>query len=131
MRLLVDTQVILWWKQGSRSLGRRARIAIGQEASLVFVSTASAWEIALKSRAGRLSLSEPLHHWMPGELEREGFLMLNVTADHVNGLAALPDHHEDPFDRLLIAQARHEGLTIVTADPVFQAYGVSVVDARV
>lgn len=130
MNLLLDTQTLLWWKEGSRKLGRRARRTIEREAATVFVSAASAWEIAIKSRAGRLALSAPLHTWMPEELERNGFVTLSVTIDHAVEVASLPDHHHDPFDRILIVQARHEGLTVVTADAAFGDYGVPVLDAR-
>jgi PIN domain nuclease of toxin-antitoxin system len=130
VNLLLDTQALLWWKEGSRKLGRRTRRLIERDATSVRVSAVSAWEIAIKSRSGRLRLLEPLHHWMPEELERSGFVILNVTARHAVAVASLPEHHEDPFDRLLIAQAREEALTIVTSDPVFDEYGGSVLDAR-
>ena len=130
MNLLLDTQAILWWKEGSRKLGPRARRAIERDAASVHVSAASAWEIAIKARAGRLALASPLHHWMPSELERDGFVMLNVTVEHAVGVGALPNHHDDPFDRLLIVQARQEGLTVVTSDSVFDEYDVPVLDAR-
>jgi PIN domain nuclease of toxin-antitoxin system len=124
MNLLLDTQALLWWKEGSKRLGSRARRAIESGATTVRVSAVSAWEIAIKSRSGRLKLSEPLAAWMPERLEREGFLMLSVT------VGSLPGHHHDPFDRLLIAQARAEDLTLVTADMVFDDYEVTVLDAR-
>ena len=130
MNLLLDTQALLWWKEGSRKLGRRARRAIDRDAATVRVSAASAWEIAIKSRSGRLRLAEPLHTWMPEELERNGFLMLTVSVEHAVLVASLPDHHDDPFDRLLIAQARSEGLTVVTSDTAFDSYDVRVLDAR-
>jgi PIN domain nuclease of toxin-antitoxin system len=129
VNLLLDTQALLWWKEGSRKLGRRARRAIERDATTVSVSAASAWEIAIKARAGRLALSAPLHTWMPEELERNGFLMLSVTVDHAVAVASLPDHHHDPFDRILIVQARDEGLTVVTADNAFGDYDVKVLDA--
>ena len=131
MKLLLDTQAVLWWKEGSRKLGPRARRAIETEAAVVRVSAVSAWEIAIKSRSGRLTLREPLHRWMPDELERNGFVMLGIAVAHAVAVASLPDHHDDPFDRLLIVQARHEGLTIVTSDPAFDVYNVAVLDARV
>jgi PIN domain nuclease of toxin-antitoxin system len=130
VNLLLDTQAILWWKAGSRKLGAQARRAIGRDAASVRISAVSAWELAIKSRAGRLALTDPLHTWMPGALEREGFLMLSVTVEHAVAVASLPDHHDDPFDRLLIVQAREEGLTIVTSDAVFDEYDVKVLDAR-
>lgn len=130
MNLLLDTQALLWWKAGNRKLGRRARRAIETGAGTVRVSAASAWEIAIKTRTGRLTLAEPLDTWLPDQLERDGFLMLNVTVPHAVAVAFLPDHHHDPFDRMLVAQARAEGLTLVTSDAVFDAYGVPVLDAR-
>jgi PIN domain nuclease of toxin-antitoxin system len=130
VNLLLDTQALLWWKAGSRRLGRRARRAIETEAATVRVSAASAWELAIKVRAGRLKLAEPLHLWMPDGLKRDGFLMLDVAVEHAVAVALLPDHHQDPFDRLLIAQARSESLTIVTSDAAFDAYDVKVLDAR-
>lgn len=130
MNLLLDTQALLWWKQGSRKLGPRARRAIERDAATVRVSAASAWEIAIKSRTGRLRLAEPLHRWMPDGLLRDGFLLLSITVEHAVAVASLPDHHDDPFDRLLIAQARGDGLTVVTSDAAFDAYDVPVLDAR-
>lgn len=129
MNLLLDTQALLWWKEGSRKLGRRARRGIEADATTVRVSAASAWEIAIKLRIGRLHLREPLDAWLPGRLEQEGFLMLSVTVEHAVAVASLPDHHQDPFDRMLIAQARIEALTIVTSDTAFDAYDVRVLDA--
>jgi PIN domain nuclease of toxin-antitoxin system len=88
------------------------------------------WDQASAALYGRLRC-EPLHTWMPDELERNGFLMLSVTVEHALAVAALPTHHDDPFDRLLIAQARVERLTVVTSDTVFDQYDVGVLDARV
>jgi PIN domain nuclease of toxin-antitoxin system len=129
-RLLLDTQVLLWWKEGSRKLGQRARREIETHAAPIHVSAVTAWEIAIKSQLGRLTLAAPLHSWMPGGLEREGFEMLSVTVEHAVAVASLPAHHPDPFDRLLIAQAQIEDLTIVTSDTAFDEYGVRVLDAR-
>lgn len=130
MNLLLDTQTLLWWREGSRKLGPRARAAIETLAATVRVSVASVWELAIKSRAGRLRLREPLHLWLPAAIETSGFVTLQITMDHAIGVAGLPDHHADPFDRLLIAQARLEDLTIVTSDTAFDDYDVRVLDAR-
>jgi PIN domain nuclease of toxin-antitoxin system len=130
MNLLLDTQSLLWWRDGSRKLGPRARAAIEIQAATVRVSAASAWELAIKSRAGRLRLRQPLHLWLPAAIESSGFATLDVTIDHALGVASLPDHHADPFDRLLIVQARSEDLTIVTSDTAFGDYDVRVLDAR-
>jgi PIN domain nuclease of toxin-antitoxin system len=131
VRLLLDTQALLWWRHGDRKLGRRARRAIEVEADAVWVSAASVWEIAIKSRSGKLRLRDPLAAWMPEVLEQRGFEALDVTIAHAIAVASLPVHHADPFDRLLIAQARMEGLTIVTSDTAFADYEVTRLDARV
>lgn len=130
MNLLLDTQTLLWWRDGNRRLGRRARRAIASDAASVTVSAASIWEMAIKSSIGRLKLRDPLDVWMGGTLQAHGFTTLSITIAHAVGVAALPHHHPDPFDRLLIAQAQLEHLTIVTADSAFDDYDVTVLDAR-
>lgn len=130
MKLLLDTQALLWWMEGNRKLGPRARRSIERDAAIVYVSAVSAWEIAIKSSIGRLTMRVPLAHWLPDGLERDGFVMLNVTVRHAVGVAALPAHHDDPFDRLLIVQAGSEGLTVVTSDAALDDYGVPLLDAR-
>jgi len=131
VNLLLDTQALLWWRDGSRRLGRRARQAIEREAATVAVSAASVWEIVIKSSIGRLRLKDSLDVWMQSALESHGFATLSVTVAHAAAVAALPPHHGDPFDRLLIAQAHLERLTLVTADAAFDDYDVPVLDARV
>lgn len=88
------------------------------------------WEIAIKSSLGRLRLKDSLDVWIDRALESHGFATLSVTVAHAAAVADLPQHHGDPFDRLLIVQARLEGLAIMTADASFEAYDVTVVDAR-
>jgi PIN domain nuclease of toxin-antitoxin system len=130
VNLLLDTQTLLWWRAANRRLGRRARQAIESGAATVAVSAASIWEIAIKSGIGKLRLRDPLGAWIPDALEQHGFRMLSVTVSHAAAVALLPPHHADPFDRLLIAQARLEGLTVVTSDTAFDDYDVEVLDAR-
>lgn len=129
MTLLLDTQSLLWWRQGTARLGPKARAAIGRAAD-VLVSAASAWEIAIKWQTGRLPFREPVAAWMPAAIADSGFRVLNVTVEHAIAVADLPLHHVDPFDRLLIVQAQLEQLTIVTSDTAFDAYDVKVLDAR-
>src|SRR5436305_1187599 len=124
MNLLLDTQALLWWRLGSPKLGIRARRTIERYAPNVRVSAASAWEMAIKVRAGRLTLPEALDLWLPAAVSSSGFRTLSVTIDHAAAIASLPEHHADPFDRLLIAQAQREALTIVTSDPAFDGYEV-------
>ncbi len=130
MRLLLDTQALIWWNEGSRKLGRRTRAAIGREASGVLVSAATAWEMAIKSVTGRLTIREPVDRWMAAVLQNSGFDALDVTMAHALAVAELPAHHADPFDRLLIAQAQLDDLTIVTSDSAFEDYDVRAFDAR-
>jgi PIN domain nuclease of toxin-antitoxin system len=128
--LLLDTQALLWWRQGHRKLGPRARAAIEQEAFGVLVSAATAWELAIKSVINKLTLRDAVERWLPAALDGSGFGTLPVTVTHALAVATLPFHHADPFDRLLIAQAQLENLTIVTADSAFEDYDVKLLDAH-
>lgn len=120
-RLLLDTHVVIWWRMGGDRLNEAARQAIGL-ASLVYVSAASAWETAIKTSLGKLRIPESFE---AGVID-SGFQKLNIAFAHAEGVAALPLHHRDPFDRLLIAQARSENLTLVTGDRQLEAYDVPV-----
>lgn len=130
MTLLLDSQALLWWREGNRKLGPRAREAISQGAFGVLVSAVSAWELVIKSATGKLTLREPIERWLPAALDGSGFDTLPVTLAHALAVTSLPLHHADPFDRLLIAQAQLERLTIVTADAAFDDYDVKLLDAR-
>lgn len=130
VNLLLDTQALLWWRHGTKKLGARARAAIAREAADVRVSAASAWEIATKFHAGRLTLPAPAESWLFTALDDSGFRPLAISVEHAVAAGALPQVHGDPFDRMLIAQARIEHLTIVTSDTVFGDYDVKVLDAR-
>jgi len=130
VRLLLDSHVLLWFMAGSARLGRRALDIISARDSEVWISAASAWEIALKESLGRLELASPAGEIIPDAITRYGFRPLHITVEHGLSAAALPEHHKDPFDRMLIVQARAEGLRIVTADRQFAAYDVSLVDAQ-
>lgn len=128
--LLLDTHVLLWWLQDNRRLGTQAKALIRRSESLVFVSAATAWEIAIKVGLGRLDLGEPPDTCVPRELDRNGFRPLRVTVAHALALTRLPPHHQDPFDRLLVAQSILDGLSLMTADSALAEYGVAIVDAR-
>lgn len=124
MKLLLDTHAFLWWRGDPRRLDRKAERAIAR-AEVVFVSAASAWEAAIKASLGKLRFPGSFE----AAVEDSDFAKLEITFAHVEGLRDLAPFHADPFDRLLIAQARYEGLTIVTRDPQFAAYGVSLLEA--
>ncbi len=120
-RLLLDTHVFLWWKVDDPRLGSQAREAIAQ-ADLVLVSAASAWEAAIKAQLGKLELSASFAEGVVAS----GFEKLPINFEHAEENAKLPSHHRDPFDRMLIAQARVEGLTLVTHDRGLAAYDVPI-----
>jgi len=122
LKLLLDTHVVLWWVQDDRRLGREARDAIAR-ADFVWVSAASGWEVATKVSKRQLRLTEPLQVTVVAD----GFTELPFALRHAEELQRLPSHHRDPFDRILVAQARVEGATIVTHDRAFEAYGVPVI----
>ncbi|MGH7517300.1 MAG: type II toxin-antitoxin system VapC family toxin [Gemmatimonadales bacterium] len=123
MNLLLDTHVLIWWDEGQR-LSAPARRAI-READEVYVSAASAWEVAIKIALGRLRPTRTVEQ----AAADSGFLELPVTFRHATRVASLPPVHRDPFDRLLVAQAAEEGLTLVSRDRALERYGVSVVHA--
>jgi PIN domain nuclease of toxin-antitoxin system len=124
-RLLLDTAPLIWWDADDPQLGARARAAI-EDASEVWVSAASAWEIAIKQAVGKLDTKRDT----ADAVAQAGFVPLPVSFAHAAAVRDLPPHHRDPFDRLIIASARVEGLTIVTSDARFGPYGVPLVDAR-
>ena len=125
MRLLVDTNALIWWFDDDASLSPKARAAIADPQNEVFASSLSFAEIAIKQGLGKLDgpfISDDL-------LAEQGISPLPLTPRHGRRVVELPLHHRDPFDRLLIAQALEEGLTIVTADARFRAYGVPLLAA--
>jgi PIN domain nuclease of toxin-antitoxin system len=123
VRLLLDTHVFLWWR-AARDMRPQAVDAI-RGADDVFVSAASAWEVAIKAARGKIRLSGSF-----GEgVTASGFVPLPINFLHALAAGELPPHHRDPFDRMLVAQAAVEELTLVTRDPVFARYGVALIEA--
>lgn len=122
MKLLLDAHVVVWWVRDDRRLKREAREAIAT-ADVVWVSAATAMEVAIKESLRRLRVNEPLR----ATVATDGFMELPVTFQHASALASLPFHHTDPFDRMLVAQARVEGATIVTHDRALEPYGVPII----
>jgi PIN domain nuclease of toxin-antitoxin system len=127
MNLLLDTHALIWWLFDDSRLVEPARSAIAEPKNRVLVSAASAWEISTKHRLGKLPEAGDLVEGLPTYLRRARFGELPVELGHALAAGALPGPHRDPFDRMLIAQARIERLPIVTIDPVFRDYGVRVV----
>lgn len=122
MSLLLDTHILLWWLSDDSLLPTAAREAIASPQTEVLVSAATAWEIAIKQAAGRLDAPEDLLE----AVEANDFQTLTITAAHAVDAAALPPHHSDPFDRILIAQARAETLTLISVDNRFPKYDVEL-----
>ncbi len=121
MRLLLDTHALLWWL-ADEGLAEHARNAIADPANMVIVSAASAWEISIKKALGKLVAPDDLER----QLDEGGFTPLPISIAHGIAAGQLPRHHDDPFDRMLIAQAFAEGLTVVTHDKRFSDYDVAM-----
>jgi PIN domain nuclease of toxin-antitoxin system len=121
VNLLLDTHILLWWLADDPGLSDRHRSAIADPANVVYVSAASAWEIAIKKAVGKLIAPNDLGAALiTSELEQ-----LPITVAHAEAVGRLPPHHRDPFDRMLIAQAGVEDLTVVSGDPMFAQYEVT------
>lgn len=120
-RLLLDTHVFLWWRADDRRIRRAVRDRVAA-ADVVFVSAATAWEAAIKVALGRLSIPESIE----AGAVASGFERLPINFAHAEEAGRLPPHHGDPFDRMLLAQARLEGLTLVTHDRQLEPYGVLI-----
>lgn len=125
MRLLLDTHALLWWLAGDLALSTRARNAIADDGNEVYVSAASAWEVTTKYRLGKLAGAGPLAVDFAREVASQGFLSLPITLQHGQSAGTLPGTHRDPFDRMLIAQARDERMALVSNESVFDEYGVT------
>ena len=125
MNLLLDTHVLIWVFSHDSSLSPTATEAIRDGRNLVFVSAATAWEIAIKKALGKLRVPG---NYQEG-LKRYRFTPLDITTEHALAVEQLPPHHKDPFDRMLIAQVQIERLTLVTHDPNMKAYGIPIIEA--
>ena len=126
MRCLLDTHVLLWWIEDDPKLRTRVRAIITDPANEIVVSAATLWEAAIKRALGKLRFETPV---LLDSLGRGGVGILPITAEHALAAGDLPRHHDDPFDRMLVAQAIAEGFTLVTSDPWLRAYQVALVRA--
>ncbi|MFD3403497.1 type II toxin-antitoxin system VapC family toxin [Kribbella sp. NPDC058693] len=123
-RLLLDTHVLIWWLQASPELSDDLRNRIDTELD-VYVSAASVWELSIKQAAGKIKLPDDLREW----IERGGLSELPISMAHADVAGRLPPIHRDPFDRMLVAQALVERLTLVTRDELIQRYDVPILEA--
>jgi PIN domain nuclease of toxin-antitoxin system len=124
MRLLLDTHAFMWWAMDDQRLSRAAHAALSRMDSEVFVSAASAWEVATKVRRGNWPEAEAVVADFPRAIEEFGFRQLSITVEHGQRAGFLPGDHKDPFDRMLIAQAQAENLVIVSNEKIFDEWHV-------
>ncbi|HWF98945.1 MAG TPA: type II toxin-antitoxin system VapC family toxin [Steroidobacteraceae bacterium] len=124
-KLLLDTHALIWWAISDKRLSRKVRSLIEDEQTVVFVSSASAWEIATKVRLGRLTWSSP------GSVEsycrNQGFELLSISVAHAERAGSWPQEHGDPFDRMLAAQGEREQLPVATNDPKIKLFDVATI----
>lgn len=123
MKFLLDTHTLIWWLANDVTLSQTAKTVIANPDNLIFVSAASAWEIAIKKQIGKLNIPDDLET----QIEKQDFQPLPITISHAAYIEKLPLHHKDPFDRIIIAQAICEKMKIITRDKKFDAYQVDVV----
>ena len=126
MKLLLDTHAFLWWIMDDPKLSPQAADAIQDSDNDIYVSVASAWEIAIKAGLGKLKLPDTPKRFVPRQIAANNFLVLPINLDHGLAVQDLPLHHCDPFDRLLVTQSQIEKMPIVTDDGLIKRYGVKV-----
>ena len=126
MKLLLDTQCWLWWFAQPERLNSDAIAQIDDETNEIWLSVASVWEMGIKVAIGKLPLPEPLDSYISSRMMQLGAKSLAITATHAVQVSALPLHHRDPFDRMLIVQAQMEDMMLVSGDLMFRQYDVSL-----
>jgi PIN domain nuclease of toxin-antitoxin system len=127
MKAILDTHVFLWWNMDDPRLSDSIREIIAGGRNELFLSAASAWEIAIKAGRGRLSLPVQPQKYVADRLVLHGFQPLPITLSHALQVSVLPEHHRNPFDRLLVAQGQLEDMPILTADPMIARYDVNTI----
>lgn len=127
MKALLDTHVFLWWVMDDERLTPYIRDFIADEGNDLFLSSASCWEIAIKTKIGRLKLPDNPEKFIPDQMIANNITGLPIQSVHALHVYNLPDHHRDPFDRILVAQSGIERIPIITSDPLFADYDVKVI----
>jgi PIN domain nuclease of toxin-antitoxin system len=125
MNLLLDTHAFLWFIDDNPKLSPTARTLIANADNRIYLSVASLWELAIKISLGKLRLAQPFEILVPQQLSLNRIDRLDIAVAHAAAVATLPFHHRDPFDRLLIAQAKAEAIPIVSSDAAFDAYPIT------
>ena len=124
MRLLLDSQALIWAVDEPAKLSTASATAIQDPANELLLSAATVWEIAIKIGLKKLSLSLPFRQWMNQAIADLSLFLLPITVEYADAQSSLPHHHRDPFDRLIVAQALADTIRVVSADPAFELYGV-------
>lgn len=124
MNHLLDTHVLLWWLDDNPALSRAGRKAIADPDNLIILSSVVIWEIRIKQALGKLEITPDFFH----VIKNQNFEFLSITSEHAYAVGDLPMHHRDPFDRMIIAQAKLEGLSVVTHDSIFRKYGIPILE---
>ena len=124
MRLLLDTHTFVWWEAEAKQLSSTALSAIMTPENTIYLSMVSIWEMQIKTQLGKMTLTESLADKINRQQNQNQIQLLSILPQHIYHLAQLPDHHRDPFDRLLIAQAQLEQMPLITTDKAIQAYDV-------
>ena len=127
MRVLIDTHALLWWINNDPRISWRAREVFSAGENKLLFSAASGWEMAIKVNLGKLTVEGPLGSYLSKHLVDVAVEVLPVSLRHAVGVADLPNHHRDPFDRLIVAQALAEGIPVLTADPLVTRYPVETI----
>ena len=125
MKLLVDTHALIWYVDQDHLLSPAAHAAITDPSNDLLLSSGSIWEIAIKAGLKKLTLSLPYRAWIEKAIADLGLSILPITVEYADAQAVLPNHHRDPFDRLLVAQAQIEGVPVVSADVTLDSYGIT------
>jgi PIN domain nuclease of toxin-antitoxin system len=127
VKVLLDTHVLLWALADDPRLSKKARAILLDDAHTLLWSAASTWELAIKVALKRIHFAAPVAEYLPAKLESEGIESLSITTAHASAVESLPLHHHDPFDRLLIAQARIEDVALISADKIIKRYDLEVI----
>jgi PIN domain nuclease of toxin-antitoxin system len=125
VRLLLDSHTVIWAVDNPSNLSAQAASALKDPTNQLILSSATVWELAIKTGLGKLRLSAPYRQWMEGAIKHLGATVLPITVEYAEVQSRLPTHHDDPFDRMLIAQSQVEGISLVSNEPIFDRYGVS------
>ena len=125
MRLLIDSHALIWYVDQHQQLSPASHAAISDPSNELLLSAGSIWEIAIKIGLGKLNLTQPYSLWMSQALNDLGMTVLPITVEYADAQASLPKHHGDPFDRLIVAQALVENVSVVSADARMDAYGIT------